>query len=60
MDRPELLDRLETQARLGGVSRPTLDRIRQRGELPVVRIGRRVFFQADDVNAYIARQRETT
>lgn len=56
--RPVLLDKPGTQAALGGISRPTLDRLRRRGEIAAVRIGRRVFFLVDDVEAYIARNRE--
>ena len=43
---------------LGGISRPTLFRIRQRGEIAVVRVGRRVFFRPADVTAYIDRNRD--
>lgn len=56
--RPALLDKPQAQARLGGISRQTLDRLRLRGELGVVRIGRRVFFLADDLDAYVERNRE--
>ena len=43
---------------LGGISRPTLSRIRRRGELAEVKIGRRVFFRPDDLDDYIERHRE--
>lgn len=55
-----LLDKQNTQAALGGISRPTLDRLRRSGEIACVRVGRRVFFLADDVDAYIARNRVST
>ncbi len=54
-----LLDKPAAQASLGGISRATLDRMRRRGELGVVRIGRRVFFEADDIADYIERHRVT-
>jgi hypothetical protein len=53
-----LLSEPATRARLGGISRMTLVRIRERGELPAVHIGRRRFFLVDDVDAYIDRNRE--
>jgi excisionase family DNA binding protein len=53
-----LLPEDATRAALGGISRPTLFRIRQRGEIAVVRVGRRVFFRPADVEAYIERNRE--
>jgi excisionase family DNA binding protein len=39
------------------LSQPTVARILQRGELPVVRIGRRTFVQDDDLAAFIAARR---
>jgi excisionase family DNA binding protein len=56
--RSELLDEPAARAVLGGISRPTLSRIRQRGEIAEVRIGRRVFFRLDDLDEYIERNRE--
>ena len=56
--RSALLDEGATRAELGGISRATLNRLRQQGELPVVRIGRRVMFTHRDVRAYIERHRE--
>ncbi len=53
-----LLSEPATRARLGGISRMTLVRIRERGELPAVHIGRRRFFLVDDVDVYIDRNRE--
>jgi excisionase family DNA binding protein len=47
-----------TRAALGGISRATLFRLRQRGELAYVRVGRRVFFRVVDVDDYIDRNRE--
>lgn len=55
--RSVLLDKQDTQAALGGISRPTLDRLRRNGEIACVRVGRRVFFLADDVENYITRNR---
>ena len=56
--RSELLSEKAARAVLGGISRPTLSRIRQRGELAEVKIGRRVFFRADDLEDFIERHRE--
>jgi hypothetical protein len=56
--RTALLDEQATRAELGGISHATLWRIRQRGELACVRIGRRLFFRPSDVEAYIERNRE--
>jgi len=53
-----LLTEDAARAELGGISRPTLFRIRKRGEIAVVRVGRRVFFRPADVEAYIERHRE--
>jgi Helix-turn-helix domain len=53
-----LLSEDAARAALGGISRPTLFRIRQRREIAVVRVGRRVFFRPVDVEAYIERNRE--
>jgi excisionase family DNA binding protein len=53
-----LLSEPQVRARLGGISRMTLTRIRDRGELPAIRIGRRRFFDPADVKAYIDRNRE--
>jgi predicted DNA-binding transcriptional regulator AlpA len=58
--RSELLDKRDAQAALGHISRATLDRLRRRGELPVVRIGRRVFFHADDIAAFVQKRRGVT
>jgi excisionase family DNA binding protein len=55
--RRALLDKQDAQAALGGISRPTLDRLRRNGEIACVRVGRRVFFLADDLDDYIARNR---
>jgi excisionase family DNA binding protein len=56
--RTDLLAEEATKAALGGISRATLFRLRQRGELAYVRVGRRVFFRAVDVDEYIERNRE--
>jgi Helix-turn-helix domain len=54
-----LLDEQAARAELGGISHATLWRIRRRGELASVRIGRRLFFRPADLDAYIERHRET-
>ena len=38
------------------VSQRTVERMRRRGEIPFVRIGRQVRFRADDLAAYLARR----
>ena len=48
----------DARAELGGISRATLLRLRQRGELAFVRVGRRVFFRPRDLEDYIERNRE--
>jgi len=45
-------------AELLGVSVRTVNRLAERGELDVVRIGRGARFRADDVRALIERSRE--
>lgn len=50
-----LLDDADTTCRtLGGISRRTLDYMVERGDLPVVKVGRRSMFRRSDVEAYIA------
>jgi predicted DNA-binding transcriptional regulator AlpA len=56
--RTALLSEDAARAELGGISRATLFRIRQRGELSCVRIGRRLFFRPADVEAYIEQSRQ--
>jgi excisionase family DNA binding protein len=57
--RPDrLLSEEATRAQLGGISRATLFRLRQRGEIASVRIGRRVLFRVTDVDDYVERHRE--
>jgi len=53
-----LLSEGAARERLGGISRPTLYRLRQRGDLACIRVGRRVLFSAADLDAYIARNRQ--
>ncbi len=53
-----LLSEDAARAALGGISRPTLFRLRQRGEIGCVRIGRRLFFRPDDLVAYVERHRQ--
>lgn len=52
-----LLDKQAAQNALGGISIATLDRMLLRGELPHVKIGRRVFVLRDDIDAYIQAHR---
>jgi excisionase family DNA binding protein len=54
-----LLSERTARERLGGISRPTLWRLRQQGELTCVRVGRRILFSAADLDDYITRHRET-
>jgi excisionase family DNA binding protein len=56
--RTALLSEEAARAELGGISRPTLFRLRQRGEIGCVRIGRRLFFRPADIEAYVERHRE--
>lgn len=50
-----LLDDAETTCRaLGGISRRQLDYMVARGDLPVVKVGRRSMFRRSDVEAYVA------
>lgn len=48
----------ETSRRLGGVSPRTVRRMIDRGELPAVRIGRRVMIPVEDVRDWLARQKD--
>jgi excisionase family DNA binding protein len=57
--RPLLLNERDARAALGGISRPTLSRIRERGEIAEVKIGRRIFFRLQDLDDYIERHRES-
>ncbi len=54
----ERLLRRREVAELLGVSVRTVNRLAERGELEVVRIGRGARFHADDVRALIERSRE--
>jgi hypothetical protein len=56
--RTALLSEEAARAELGGISHATLWRIRRRGELVGVRIGRRLFFRPADIEAYVERHRE--
>jgi excisionase family DNA binding protein len=56
--RMEPLLRRRDVAELLGVSVRTVNRLAERGELDVVRIGRGARFRADDVRAFIERSRE--
>lgn len=55
---PRLLDR-DTAARYCAVSRDTLDRLRADGELPTVKLGRRVLFDVADLDDLIDRRKTT-
>jgi excisionase family DNA binding protein len=48
----------EARAHLGAISRTTLWRLRRRGEIGCVRIGRRVLYPVGELDAYIERNRE--
>lgn len=48
--RPRLVDRVELRSLLG-VGESTLDRLTKRGEIPSIRVGRRVLFDPDAVIA---------
>lgn len=50
---PLLLDAESTRQALGGISRGHLDNLVKRGQIPSVKVGRRVMFRASDVNAYV-------
>jgi DNA-binding transcriptional regulator PaaX len=52
------LNERDARAVLGDISRATLSRIRERGEIAEVKIGRRVFFRLQDLDDYIERNRE--
>lgn len=55
MDEQLLWDIEETARQLGGVSTRTVRRLIMRGELPAVRVGRRVSVPAAGVHTYIER-----
>lgn len=50
----------EARAHLGGISRATMLRLRQRGELKCVRIGRRVLFRVADLDDYVERKADVS
>jgi excisionase family DNA binding protein len=50
-----LLDYDEAQRYLGGLSRSKIKELAGKGELRVVRVGRRTLFRRDDLDAYIQR-----
>ena len=56
------LDRLRTIAELAdewGVHRNTIHRLVRRGDLHAVRVGRRLRFRTDDVDAYLEARKVT-
>ena len=50
-----LLDYGAAQRYLGGLSRSKVKELAGKGELRVVRVGRRAMFRRDDLDAYIQR-----
>ena len=52
---PLLVDADTAAASLGGVSRGTLRNLVIRGDLPAVKVGRRLMFRREDLSAYVAR-----
>ncbi len=58
MARSPLLYRFPEAAQLLGLGRSTVYELVQRGELPVVRVGRAVRIAAEDLQAWIAAHRE--
>ena len=48
------LSRKESEIYIG-VNRQTLDRLRKRGELPFVRIGKRIVYRRADLDALLTR-----
>ncbi len=56
--RSALLTEEDARAHLGGISRATMIRLRQRGDLACVRIGRRVLFRLFDLDAYVEQRVE--
>ncbi len=50
---PLLVDLPRAQELLGGISRQTIHRLAERGELPRVKIGRSLRFRYDDIVALI-------
>jgi hypothetical protein len=52
---PRLLSMQEARERLGGVSAQTVRRIAAEGEFEVVKVRRRSFITAADIDAFIAR-----
>ena len=49
---------VEAVASALGISRVGVARLIRRGELPVVRIGRRVLVQHEDLDAFVAARRQ--
>ena len=57
MSEPLVLDAREAAERLG-ISTRTLFSLTKAGELPAVRIKRRIFYTMDDLRSFIAARRE--
>jgi Helix-turn-helix domain len=55
---PALLDSSEAQRYLGGISRSTLQLLRDRLEIETVHVRRRIMFSRASLDAYIRRQAE--
>lgn len=56
---PLLHSRDETRGLLGGIGETTLWELDRAGEIEAVRIGRRTFYTAESVRAYVQRLRDT-
>jgi len=54
-DNPKLDSIPDTQKLLGGISRTTLYELAKRGDLAVVRIGRRAFVTRASIDQYVER-----
>jgi excisionase family DNA binding protein len=52
-----LYDSVEARELLGGISEPTFRRLTAAGELPVVRIGRKVYVEPAAIEEFIAGRR---
>ena len=55
---PLLVDEREARRLLGGLCAKTLFNLRRAGNLPSVRVGSRVFYDVNDLRAFVQRQKE--